>query len=58
MSTTTQITQTSTGLVGLGHRTVVNGDVAALALFCALGLLASFYIMTHFPVEGFLAAWL
>jgi len=30
-----------------------------LALFCVLGLLASFYLMTYFPAdEAFLAAWL
>jgi hypothetical protein len=57
MSTTTQITQISTGLVGQRDRTIVN-DLAPLALFCALGLLASFYFMTHFPVEDFLLAWL
>jgi hypothetical protein len=27
-------------------------------LFSALGLLASFYVMTHFPVEDFLLPWL
>jgi hypothetical protein len=45
-------TQTSTGFIGLWHRTsaVVNDpNFAAVALFCALGLLASFYFMTHFP---------
>ena len=55
MSTTTQ---TSTGFIGLWHRTsaVVNDpDFAATALFSALGLLASFYFMTHLPVEYFLA---
>jgi hypothetical protein len=54
-------TQTSTGLIGLRSRiwTVVNDpDFAATALFSALGLLASFYFMTHFPVEDFLAPWL
>jgi hypothetical protein len=61
MSTTTQTTQTSTGLIGLRHRisAVVNDpDFAATALFSALGLLASFYFMTHLPVEDFLAPWL
>jgi hypothetical protein len=55
ISTTTETTKTSTGSA------VVN-DIAVLALFCILGLLASFYIMTHFPfsVEDatYLAAWL
>jgi hypothetical protein len=56
MSTTPQTTQTSTGLIGLRHRisAVVNDpDFVAVALFSALGLLASFYFMTHFalPVE-------
>ena len=64
MSTTTQptqatqATQASTGFIGLRHWAVVNDDFAVLALFCALGLLASFYVMTHFPAEDFLAAWL
>jgi hypothetical protein len=65
MSTTTQTTQTATGFIGLRHRTstVVNDpNFLAVALFSALGLLASFYFMTHFslPVEDatFLASWL
>ena len=62
MSTTTQTTQTSTqtstGVIGLRHRisAVLNDpDFAATALFSALGLLASFYFMSHLPVENFLA---
>jgi hypothetical protein len=58
MSTTTQTTKTSTGFVGLRDRAVVNDDLTVLALFCALGLLASLYVMTHFPAEAFLTAWL
>jgi hypothetical protein len=61
MSTTNQTTQTSTGFIGLQHRTsaIVNDpNLVAVALFSALGLVASFYFMTHFPVEDFLAAWL
>jgi hypothetical protein len=58
MSTTTQ---TSTGFIGL--RDVVNDpNLVVVALFSALGLLASFYFMTHspLPVEDatFLTAWL
>jgi hypothetical protein len=61
MSTTTQTTQTSTGFIGL--RAVVNDpNFVAVALFSALGLLASLYFMTHFslPVEDatFLTSWL
>ena len=58
MSTTTQ---TSTGSIGLRDRVsaVVNdSNLAVLALFCALGLLASLYFMVHFPVEDFLVPWL
>jgi hypothetical protein len=58
MSTTTQ---TSTGYIGLRHRTSAlfkDPNFTVVALFSALGLLASFYFMTHFPVEDFLAAWL
>ena len=54
MSTTPQTTQTSTGLIGLRHRisAVVNDpDFVAVALFSALGLLASFYFMTHFALS-------
>jgi hypothetical protein len=55
-STTTETTKTSTGSA------VVNNDIALLALFRVLSLLASFYIMTHFPLSaedaGFLSAWL
>jgi uncharacterized membrane protein YjjB (DUF3815 family) len=65
MSTTTQTTKTAGGFIGLRLRTlaVVNDpDFVAVALFSALGLLASFYFMTHFslPVEDatFLASWL
>ncbi len=64
MSTTTQTTKTATGFVGLRHRTsavVNNPNFVAVALFSALGLLASFYFMTHFPLSvedaTFLAAW-
>jgi hypothetical protein len=62
MSTTTQ---SSTGFIGLRHRisALVNDpNFSAVALFSALGLLTSFYFMTHFPfpVEDatFLAPWL
>ena len=57
---TTQTTQTSAGLIGLRDQAsaVVDSDLALLALFCALGLAASLYLMIHFPVEDFLAAWL
>jgi hypothetical protein len=65
MSTTTptiqatQATQATKVSVSVWrHWAAVNDDFAALALFCALGLLASFYVMTHFPAEDFLAAWL
>jgi hypothetical protein len=65
MSTTPQTSQTLTGLIGLWHRisTVVNDpDFAAVVLFSALGLLASFYFITHFalPVEDatLLTAWM
>ena len=55
-STNTETTKTSTGSA------VVNNDIALLALFRVLSLLASFYIMTHFPLSaedaGFLSAWL
>ncbi len=56
MSTTTQTTQTLTGLIGLRSRisaVVSDPEFVAVALFSALGLLASFYFMTHFTVEGF-----
>jgi hypothetical protein len=60
-STTTQITKTSTGFIGPRHRAVTN-DIAVFVLFCALSVLASFYVITGFPfsVEDatFLAAWL
>ena len=63
MSTTSQTTSTS--LIGLRHRisAVVNDpDFVAVALFSALGLLASFYFMTHFPlpveVATLLATWM
>ncbi len=51
MSTTNQTTQISTGFIGLRHRTstIVNDpNLIVVALFSALGLLASFYFMTHF----------
>jgi hypothetical protein len=47
------VTQTSTGLIGLRHRisAVLNDpDFAAVAAFSAVGLLASFYFMSHFPL--------
>jgi hypothetical protein len=53
--------RTLTGFIGLRHQTwaVVNdANLPLVALFSALGLLASFYFMTHFPVEDFLAPWL
>jgi len=56
MGTITQTTQTSTGLIGLRYRisaVVSDPEFIAVALFSALGLLASFYFMTHFAVEGF-----
>jgi len=58
MSTTTQTTQTSTGFIALRHRAVTNDSLAVVVLFCALGLLASFYFMTHFPLEDFVVPWL
>ncbi len=61
MSTTNQTTQISTGFIGLRHRTstIVNDpNLIVVALSSVLGLLASFYFITHFPVEDFLAAWL
>ncbi len=61
MSTANQTTQISTSFIGLWHRTstIVNDpNLVAVALFSVLGLLASFYFMTHLPVEDFLAAWL
>ncbi len=53
MSTTTQTTQTSAGLIGLRDQVsaVVNSDLAGVAIFSALGLLAAFYFMTHFPLS-------
>jgi hypothetical protein len=56
MSTTSESTKTSTGLIGPRSRisAVVNDpDFVAVALFSALGLLASFYFMTHVPAESF-----
>ena len=62
MSTTTQ---TSTGVVGLQSRisaVVRDPNFAVVVLFSALGLLASFYFITHFalPVEDatLLTAWM
>jgi hypothetical protein len=59
--TQTSTTKTSTGFIGPRHRAVTN-DIAVFVLFCALSLLASFYVMTGFPfsVEDttFLDAWL
>jgi hypothetical protein len=59
MSTTTQ------GYIGLRHRisAVSNDpDLAVVVLFSALGLLAAFYFMTHFPLSvedaTLLAQWL
>jgi hypothetical protein len=48
MSTTTQ------GLVGLHRRrtsVVIDRDLAIVILFCVLGLLASVFFMTHFPLS-------
>ncbi len=53
MSTTTQATKVLTGFIGLRHRTstVVNDpNFIVVTLFSALGLLASFYFMTHLPL--------
>ncbi len=65
MTIITQTTKTSTGFIGLWQRIAVvtnNPDFAAVALFVSLGLLASIYLMTHFPfsVEDatVLASWL
>jgi hypothetical protein len=59
MSTTTQ------GFIGLHHRTstlVIDRNLAAVILFCVLGLLASVYFMIHFPLSAddatSLASWL
>jgi hypothetical protein len=59
MSTTTQ------GFVGLRHRisaVAIDPNLTAVVLFSALGLLASFYFMTHFPLSvedaTLLAQWL
>ena len=47
--------------VTVEYQAVVNDDLAVLALLCALGLLASFYLMTHFPLSvedaAFLTSW-
>jgi hypothetical protein len=53
MSTTTETTQTSTGPRSRISAVVNDPDFVAVALFSALGLLASFYLMTHVPVESF-----
>jgi hypothetical protein len=57
MSTTTEF---GTGIVE--HRPAVVNELAILALFSALGLLASLYVMTHFPLPvedaTFLTTWL
>ena len=48
MSTTTQ------GFTGLRHRisaVAIDPDLAVVVLFSALGLLAAFYLMTHFPLS-------
>jgi hypothetical protein len=62
MSTTIQ---TSTGFIGLQNRisaVVSDPNFAVVVLFSMLGLLASFYFMTHFalPVEDatILSAWM
>jgi hypothetical protein len=58
MSTTTQ------GFIGLRHQTsaVAKDNLAVVVVFSALGLLASFYFMTHFPLPvedaTFLTSWL
>jgi|GraSoiStandDraft_17_1057272.scaffolds.fasta_scaffold1561544_1 hypothetical protein len=64
MTITTEISTTtiaSTGFIGRWYQAVVNDDLAVLALLCALGLLASFYLMTHFPLSvedaAFLTSW-
>ncbi len=61
MSTTTQTTQTSTGFIGL-RAVVSDPNLTAVVLFSALGLLASFYFMTHFALSvddaTFLTAWM
>lgn len=58
------ITQTSPGFTNLQHRilAVVNApETAVVGLFFALGLLAAFYLTTHFPVSvenaGFFTQW-
>ena len=59
MSTTTQ------GFIGLQHQTSAvakEPNLAVVVVFSALGLLASFYFMTHFPLPvedaTFLTSWL
>jgi hypothetical protein len=58
MSATTQ------GFDGLRRRTsvVIDSDLTVVVLFCVLGLLASVYFMTHFPLStddaASLASWL
>jgi hypothetical protein len=56
---------TSQGLVGLRRRrtsVVIDRDFAIVVLFCVLGLLASVYFMTHFPLSvddaALLTSWL
>jgi hypothetical protein len=58
------ITDTSTGFIGL-HRILAglnDPNFPAVAIFSALGLLASFYFMSHFPIAvedaPFLASYL
>jgi hypothetical protein len=59
MSTTTQ------GFIGLRHRIsaiAIDPNLTVVVLFSALGLLAAFYFMTHFPLSvedaTLLAQWL
>jgi hypothetical protein len=62
MSTTTQ---TPTGAIGLRGRIsalYIDPDFAAMAVFSALGLLASLFFVSHFPLSvedaKFLASYL
>jgi hypothetical protein len=52
-------TESSTGIVQNRTQVLVSEpSLAFLVLFCVLGLLISAYVMTQFPAEAFLAAWL
>jgi hypothetical protein len=53
------------GFIGLRHRisaAAIDPNLAVAVLFSALGLLAAFYFMTHFPLSAedatFLTQWL